>query len=126
MAREAWGEVYSARDTRLGRQVAIKVLSEHLTTNPVALSRFEREAKAVASLSHPNILALHDIGFEQGVSFAVTELLEGETLRSRLKRDALPWRELIEIAAFVADGLTAAHLKGIIHRDLKGLSEVPI
>src|SRR5436853_418597 len=89
------GEVYSARDTRLGRQVAIKVLPEHLTTNPVALSRFEREAKAVASLSHPNILALHDIGVEQGVSFAVTELLEGETLRSRLKRGALPWREAV-------------------------------
>ena len=113
------GEVYSARDTRLDRDVAIKVLPEHLAQNPVALSRFERESKAVATLSHPNILALYDVGGEQGISFAVTELLEGETLRKRLEKGAVPWRKAAGIGAAVADGLAAAHAKGIIHRDLK-------
>src|SRR5437867_11508278 len=79
------GEVYRAPDTRLERDVAIKVLPEHLAASPVALARFERESKAVAALSHPNILALYDVGNEQGISFAVTELLEGETLRGRLR-----------------------------------------
>jgi len=113
------GEVYSARDTRLDRDVAIKVLPEHLAQSPVALSRFERESKAVAALSHPNILALYDVGAEQGISFAVTELLEGETLRGRLEKGAVPWRKAVGIGVAVADGLAAAHSKGIIHRDLK-------
>ena len=113
------GEVYSARDTRLDRYVAIKVLPEHLAQSPMALSRFERESKAVAALSHPNILALYDVGAEQGISFAVTELLEGETLRKRLEKGAVPWRRAVSIAVAVADGLAAAHTKGIIHRDLK-------
>src|SRR5262245_2485652 len=113
------GEVYKARDTRLGRDVALKVLPEHLAQNPAALSRFEREAKVVAALSHPNILALYDVGAEHGVSFSVTELLEGETLRSRLGRGAVPWREAVEIGVAVADGLAAAHTKGIVHRDVK-------
>ena len=82
-------EVYRASDTRLEREVAIQVLPEHLANNPEALARFEREAKAVAALSHPNILAIHDFGSEQGVAYAVTELLEGETLWSRLARGAL-------------------------------------
>lgn len=112
------GEVYRARDTRLEREVAIKVLPERTARNPEALARFEREAKAVAALSHPNILALYDVGVEQGVSFAVTELLEGETLRSRLA-SLLPWPKAVEIGAAVAAGLAAAHSKGIIHRDLK-------
>src|SRR5512132_3025896 len=86
------GEVYSARDTRLGREVAVKVLPEHLARSPAALSRFERESKAVAALSHPNLLVLFDIGNEQGISFAVTELLEGETLRTRLQKGVLAWR----------------------------------
>src|SRR5262245_233538 len=90
------GEVYRARDTRLDREVAIKVLPERLARSPDALARFEREAKAVAALSHPNILALYDVGTEQGVSFAVTELLEGETLRARL-RAQIPWRKAAEI-----------------------------
>src|ERR1700730_4795267 len=80
------GEVYRARDPRLGREVAIKVLPEHLAQDPEALARFEREARAVAGISHPNILAIHDFGSERGVSYVVTELLEGETLRSRLER----------------------------------------
>jgi serine/threonine protein kinase len=113
------GEVYRARDSRLDRDVAIKVLPEHLSSDPEALARFEREAKAVAALSHPNILAIHDFGVEHGISFAVTELLEGETLRSRIRDSGLPWRKAVEIASEVAEGLSAAHSKGIIHRDVK-------
>ncbi len=113
------GEVYRARDTRLDRDVAVKILPEHLANHPEALRRFEREAKAVAALSHPNILAIHDFGAEQGVSYAVTELLEGETLRMSLKRSPLGWRRVVEIGIAIAEGLAAAHAKGIIHRDLK-------
>src|SRR5262245_40419111 len=112
------GEVYRAKDLRLDREVAIKVLPEHLATNPNALSRFEREAKAVAALSHPNILDIHDFGSDNGVSFAVMELLEGETLRQHMK-DRLPYNEAIKIAEAIAEGLCAAHSKGVIHRDLK-------
>ncbi len=113
------GEVYRARDLRLDRDVAVKILPEHLADNAEALRRFEREAKAVAALSHPNILAIHDFGAEQGVSYAVMELLEGETLRGRLRNGALAWREAVEIGLAVAEGLATAHAKGIIHRDLK-------
>src|SRR2546426_2827737 len=113
------GEVYRARDTRLDRDVAIKVLPEHPAKDPQALARFEREAKAVAALSHPNILALYDVGDHQGVSYAVTELLEGETLPARLAQSAIPWRKAVEIGTAVAEGLAAAHSKGIIHRDIK-------
>jgi len=113
------GEVYRAKDTRLGREVAVKILPPHLADDPEALSRFEREARAVAALSHPNILAIHDFGTEHGVSYAVMELLEGETLGARLKRSALEWREAVEIGIAVTEGLQAAHAKGIIHRDLK-------
>ncbi len=112
------GEVYRARDPRLGRLVAIKVLSEEMSRSPEALARFEREAKAVAALSHPNILAIHDFGSEQGIHFAVMELLEGEDLRSRIEA-GMPWRKAVEIGSAIADGLAAAHSKGIIHRDLK-------
>ena len=108
-----------ARDPRLGRDVAIKVLPQHLSTDPNALSRFEREARAVAALSHPNILAIFDVGSADGVSYAVTELLEGETLRDRLKQGALPWPMASEIGSAIAEGVAAAHSKGIIHRDLK-------
>ena len=113
------GEVYRARDTRLGREVAVKVLPADRARDPDALARFEREAQAVAALSHPNILAIHDLGTDRGVLFVVTELLEGETLRSRLASAALPWRKAAEIGAAIADGLAGAHLKGVIHRDLK-------
>ncbi|MGH9671728.1 MAG: protein kinase domain-containing protein, partial [Bryobacteraceae bacterium] len=113
------GEVYRAKDPRLDREVAIKVIPEHLALDPVALSRFEREAKAVAALSHPNILAIHDFGREANVCYAVTELLEGESLRARLVLSSLPWRKAAEIGAAIADGLAAAHAKGIVHRDLK-------
>jgi serine/threonine-protein kinase len=113
------GEVYRARDLRLDRDVAVKILPEHLANNREALWRFEREAKAVATLSHPNILSIFDFGTEQGVSYAVTELLEGGTLRSFLSRTSPGWRRAAVIGAAIADGLAAAHAKGIIHRDLK-------
>ncbi len=113
------GEVYSARDTRLDRNVAIKVLPEHLARSPAALARFARESKALAALSHPNLLALYDVGAEQEISFAVAELLEGETLRARFNNGPVPWRKAVAIAAAVADGLAAAHAKGVVHRDLK-------
>src|SRR5215472_17716204 len=113
------GEVYRARDTRLERDVAIKVLPEHLARDPQALARFERESKGVAALSHPNILAIHDVGCDNGVTYAVTELLEGETLRSRLNRGPLGWRQTAETGIALAEGLWAAHSKGIVHRDLK-------
>ena len=113
------GEVYRARDTRLGREVAIKVLPAGMEEDREALARFTRETRAVAALSHPSILAIHDVGTEDGVSYAVTELLEGRSLRSRVADGVLPWREAAEIMAAVADGLAAAHGKGIVHRDLK-------
>ena len=113
------GEVYRARDTRLDRVVAIKVLPERMAQDPVALARFVREAKAVAALSHPNILAIYDFGCEQEVHFAAMELLEGENLRSRIERVRLPWRKVTEIGIAIAEGLSAAHLKGIVHRDVK-------
>jgi serine/threonine-protein kinase len=113
------GEVYRARDTRLGREVAVKVLPERVASDPQALARFEREARAVASLSHPNILALHDYGRENDVTYAVMELLEGETLRDRMVGGALPVPRAVGFAHQIAQGLAAAHEKGIVHRDLK-------
>src|SRR5260370_18140315 len=113
------GEVYRARDTRLGREVAVKVLPQLFSNDPDRQARFEREARAVAALSHPNILAIPDYDTRETGTYAVMELLEGETLRSRLDKGPLSWRETIEIGAAIADGLAAAHVKGIIHRDLK-------
>jgi serine/threonine protein kinase len=113
------GEVYRARDKRLGREVAVKVLPEAVARDSDRLARFEREAKALAQLSHPTILSIFDFGKEAGSTYAVTELLEGETLRERLGREQLPWRRALEIAAAVADGLASAHAAGIVHRDLK-------
>jgi TolB-like protein len=113
------GEVFRATDTLLAREVAIKVLPDRFTRDPSRLARFEREAKALAALSHPNILAIYDYGCQDGISFAVTELLDGETLRARLRRSPLPWRPAVEIAAAVAEGLAAAHARGVVHRDLK-------
>jgi eukaryotic-like serine/threonine-protein kinase len=113
------GEVYLAKDTRLEREVAIKVLPEHLAGNPTALKRFEREAKALAALSHPNILDIHDFGTEGNTCYAVMEFLKGETLRARISRSAIPVERIVEIALAISDGLTAAHSNGVIHRDLK-------
>lgn len=113
------GEVYEARDTRLDRRIAVKVLPPHLRDDPVALDRFRRETKAIAAISHPNILAIHDIGSEGGMHFAVTELLEGETLRKRMLDNPMEWRDAAEVAAAIAEGLAAAHHRGVVHRDLK-------
>jgi serine/threonine protein kinase len=113
------GEVYRARDTKLGRDVAVKVLPAELATSPEALARFEREARAVAQLSHPSILAIFDFGRHEETAYAVMELLEGETLRARLQHGALGARKAVELAMQVAEGLAAAHEKGIVHRDLK-------
>jgi hypothetical protein len=113
------GEVYRARDTRLGRDVAVKVIPEELAAHEDRLRRFEQEARATAALNHPNILALFDVGVEGEVHYVVEELLEGETLRERLRRERLPVREAVEWGAQMARGLAAAHERGIVHRDLK-------
>jgi Tol biopolymer transport system component len=113
------GEVYRARDPRLGRDVAIKVLPQASTTDPDRLHRFELEAKAVGALSHPNLLAVFDIGQHEGAPFVVFELLEGQTLRARLGGTALPPAEALDYALQIARGLAAAHDKGVVHRDLK-------
>jgi non-specific serine/threonine protein kinase len=113
------GEVYRARDSRLERDVAVKVLPERLVQDATALARFQREARAVAALSHPNIIAIYDIGVEQGMPYVIMELLEGETLGRRLKQVTLDWRSALPLATAIADGLAAAHAKGIIHRDIK-------
>ncbi len=121
------GEVYRARDERLDRDVAVKVLPGTVSSNPERLARFEREAKALARIEHPNILGIHDFGSEPSgdaadapsIAYAVTELLVGETLRARLSRERLSWHRAVEIGAAVADGLAAAHGQGIVHRDLK-------
>ncbi len=117
------GEVYRAKDTRLGREVALKVLPESFAAEPERLRRFQQEARAVAALNHPNILAIHDIGAQgdgpNALPFLVSELLEGETLRAVLDRGALAQRKAIEYGVQIAHGLAAAHEKGIVHRDLK-------
>ena len=113
------GEVYRARDTRLDRTVAIKILPPHLSQNPAAKERFEREAKAISSLSHGNICHLYDVGQQDGTSYLVMEFLEGETLASRLAKGPLPVEQVLRIGAEIADGLDKAHRSGVVHRDLK-------
>ncbi|HEY8670901.1 MAG TPA: serine/threonine-protein kinase [Terriglobales bacterium] len=113
------GEVYSARDTRLNRIVAIKVLPIHLSGKPEAQERFDREARAIASLNHPDICQLHDVGSQDGTSYLVMEHLEGEPLANRLLRGMLPLGQVLRYGVEVADALDAAHRRGIVHRDLK-------
>jgi eukaryotic-like serine/threonine-protein kinase len=113
------GEVYRARDARLNREVAIKVLPAAFARDPERMRRFKQEAQSVAALNHPNILAIHDFGEHEGSPYIVTEFLEGETLRERLRSGALPVRKATEIGGQVARGLAAAHEKAIVHRDLK-------
>ncbi len=113
------GEVYRARDTRLRREVALKVLVDTAANDADSLARFDRETHAVAALNHPNILAIHDTGSHRGVPYAVTELLYGETLADRLRAGPLTPVRATEIACQIADGLAAAHAMGVIHRDIK-------
>ena len=109
------GEVYRAKDTRLGREVALKILPAHVATDVSRRARFEQEARAVAALSHPNIVSVFDIGECDGISFIVTELVDGTSLRNI----TVSTRKIVDIAAQVAEGLAAAHRAGITHRDLK-------
>jgi serine/threonine protein kinase len=113
------GEVYRARDTQLGREVAVKILPPGLSTDPERLQRFEVEARAAAALNHPNIMHVHDVGVDAGSPYIVTELLGGETLRRCLESGAVAPRKAVDYAAQIARGLAAAHEKGIVHRDLK-------
>jgi len=113
------GEVYKAKDTRLNRTVAIKVLPRLLSERSDLRQRFEREARAIASLNHPNICALYDIGRREGIDFLVMEYLEGETLGKRLKKGPMPTEELFRAAIEIATALDQAHRHGVTHRDLK-------
>jgi eukaryotic-like serine/threonine-protein kinase len=113
------GEVYRARDTRLERIVAVKILPDHLSDRAELRERFEREAKTIASLNHPHISVLHDIGQHDGIDYLVMEYLEGETLAERLKKAPLPLDQVLQFAIEISDALDKAHLKGITHRDLK-------
>src|SRR5215470_11198322 len=113
------GEVYRAVDSRLGREVAVKVLSAESAHDPDRLRRFAHEARAVAALSHPNVLALHDVGSQEGVDYAVFELLEGRTLRQLLEGGPLPPGKALDYGAQMSEGLAAIHERGMVHRDLK-------
>ena len=113
------GEVYRARDTRLDRQVAIKVLPSHLSNNPQLRERFDREARAISRLAHAHICTLFDIGHQEGIDYLVMEILEGETLADALGRGPLPLDQLLRHGAAIADALDHAHRHGIVHRDLK-------
>src|SRR5512132_936679 len=113
------GEVYRAKDTRLDRTVAVKVLPEHLSASPESRQRFEREAKTISQLSHPHICALYDVGNQDGVEFLVMEYLEGETLSDRLLKGALSFEQVLRFGIEIADALDKAHRQGIVHRDLK-------
>jgi eukaryotic-like serine/threonine-protein kinase len=113
------GEVYRARDTRLGRDVALKIVTAATRLDAEWIQRFEQEAKLAGSLSHPNLVVVHDVGTEDGAPFLVTELLPGESLRERLRHGRIPLRSALEIATQVAEGLAAAHVRGVVHRDIK-------
>jgi serine/threonine protein kinase len=113
------GEVYRARDTRLDRTVAIKVLPDHLASNSELRQRFEREARAISNLSHPHVCTLHDIGHQDGIDFIVMELIQGEELADRLVKGPLPTEQVFTYSIQIADALDKAHRAGIVHRDLK-------
>src|SRR5215471_6718388 len=113
------GEVYRARDTRLERTVAIKILPQEMSRDPLRKLRFEREAKTISNLNHPHICVLYDVGSQDGLSYLVMECLEGETLAKRLEKGALPLEQVLKYGAQIADVLDKAHRSGIVHRDLK-------
>src|ERR1700674_1103168 len=113
------GEVYRARDTRLDRTVAIKILPAHLSDNPEAKQRFDHEARAISSLNHPNICTLYDVGHQDGMDYLVMEFLEGETLAARLAKGPLLPEQVLKYGIEICEGLEKAHKTGVIHRDLK-------
>src|ERR1039457_2687506 len=113
------GEVYRGRDTRLDRTVAIKILPAHLSDNPEAKQRFDREARAISSLNHPNICTLYDVGHQAGMDYLVMEYLEGETLADRLRKGPLPVEQVLKYGIEICEGLEKAHRSGVVHRDLK-------
>src|SRR6266480_4803381 len=113
------GEVYRARDTRLGRDVAIKVLPAGLASDPERLKRFEKEARSASALNHPNIVTIYDIGSADSLSYIAMERVEGKTLRELLFSGSIPTKRLLQIGSQIADGLAKAHEAGIVHRDLK-------
>src|SRR6516225_7129214 len=113
------GEVYRARDTRLDRCVAVKILPSHLSDNSEARQRFDREARAISSLNHPHICTLHDVGHQDGIDFLVMEFLEGETLADRLVKGPLPLEQVLKYGIEICEGLEKAHRGGVMHRDLK-------
>jgi eukaryotic-like serine/threonine-protein kinase len=117
------GEVYRARDTRLDRIVAIKVLADHMATHPELRQRFEREARAVSSLNHPHICTLHDIGHQDGLDYLVMELIEGESLAARLIKGPLATDQVLRYAVQIADALDKAHRAGIVHRGTRNARE---
>src|SRR5258707_10448631 len=113
------GEVYRAKDTQLDRTVAIKILPAHLSSDPLRKQRFEREAKTISSLNHPNICVLHDVGQQDGIDYLVMECVEGETLAKRLEKGPLPLEQVLKYGMQIADALDKAHRSGVVHRDLK-------
>src|SRR5258707_13525264 len=113
------GEVYRARDTRLDRSVAIKILPAQFSTDPVRKQRFEREAKTISSLNPPHICVLHDVGSQDGMDYLVMECVEGDTLAKRLEKGPLPLDQVLKFGAQIADPLDKAHRSGVVHRDLK-------
>src|SRR5258708_182883 len=113
------GEVYRARDTRLDRTVAIKILPAQFSSDPVRKQRFEREAKTISSLNHPHICVLHDVGSQDGIAYLVMECVEGETLATRLEKGPLPLEQVLKYGMQIADALDKAHRSGVVHRDLK-------
>ena len=119
ISRGGMGEVYRARDTRLDRTVAIKLLSPGVVENVARRERFEREARAISSLNHPHICALHDVGQQNGIDYPVMEYLEGETLAARLKKGPLPADQVLQYAIQITDALDTAHKHAVVHRDLK-------
>jgi eukaryotic-like serine/threonine-protein kinase len=113
------GEVYRARDTRLGRDVAVKIMPAEFSADPIRKQRFEREAKIISSLNHPHICTLHDVGSQDGISYLVMECVEGETLAKRLEKGPLPLEQVLKYGMQIADALDKAHRSGVVHRDLK-------
>src|SRR5262245_32570004 len=119
LGKGGMGEVYQARDTKLKRDVALKILPEEFSRDPVRVSRFQREAEVLASLNHPNIAAIYDVQEADIARFLVLELVEGETLAERIRRSAIPVEEVLDIALHICEALEAANEKGVVHRDLK-------